>query len=113
MHFKGTYESLGKERVIVLYLLERSAGTSLHGDPDGGLGRLVHKLALLGDQDESLVALSSFDAESLCVHQTVVPLGVDILEVASLGGEGLVHVPLLQDEGRVVSDDGLSHFLLL
>ncbi len=47
-----------------------------------------------------------FDAESdpqYWFHG--VPLGVDVGEVAGLGGEGLLDASLLEQEGGVVADD--------
>ena len=56
--------------------------------------------------DLPLVVRSSTDSNNLIVDKSVESLGVDILEVAGLGGEGLLDSSLLEQEAAGVTDDG-------
>ena len=53
--------------------MERSPGSSLHGDLDQVLAGPVDGLHLLGGEDESLVVGAGGDTNSLGVHQTIIP----------------------------------------
>ncbi len=46
-----------------------------------------------------------YDADPDPQHWFNVPLGVDVGEIAWLGGEGLLDASLLEQEGGVVADD--------
>jgi len=86
--------------------VQASGGSSLHGHTHHSLGGLVGGAGPLGGEDESLVVGGSGDAHGLLPDQSIVSLRVGLEEVAGLGGERLLHAPLLQKVGGVVPDHG-------
>ena len=52
-----------------------------------------------------LVLSCNRDSNNLLIDESVVSLGVDVLEVAGLSGEGLLDSSLLQQEAAGVTDD--------
>ncbi len=89
--------------------MQGTPGTGLHGHLHEALHRPVAQLGALGGENESLVVGPGGDAQSLRVHQPVVPLGVDVGEIAWLGGEGFLDAALLEQEGGVVADNRPSN----
>jgi len=86
--------------------VEGPPSSSLQGAVDHGLGGPEGVPGPLGGQHKSLVVSSGADSDNLLIDESVEPLGVDILEVAWLGGEGLLYSSLLEQEAAGITDDG-------